>query len=688
MIFLLVVMLIPAILSASSPDNPVSSTEYIPTTTVDVIHSASYDLTVEYNTPQWDGTVDDDILPTITRWIAMPLNGEITIENISTQSEYDTDGLLEIGQPILMRGIKLVPVLFHPIVRDQNGEAYVVNQTTVDLKLSAELPPLNELGRAIRTMWGNLLLNRDDPRRDWPQGDASATYIYVVPDDDRVREIMEPLYLLRSLEGFTVRELTSFGNNANFVKEQILLYHQDPDIPPVEYVCMVGDDGGPFSVPSMMRGSSDYPYVQLEGDDDPYPEAAVGRLSYNSIAELQRIVDKILTYEQEPDFEDAGWLRRGAVAAGNRISGRSTILVSQWVRDLMLDREFTSVDTFWWTMGGGVANFMRRTFDREVSFVNYRGWTGLEDWSPQDAQRLTNDYFPIALLLACNTGDFSGGVLGFSEALLRAEGGAIGAIGCAGAQGRVNFNNAMMAGFYRGVFDDEPVRLGWMLNRAKLELLALYGPYAGKTALNHCYWTNLMGDPATVIWMDVPQEASIGIPEEVDFGDGELVVSVTGANEEPLAGVRVGFHKPDDFTAAAYSDEDGEAIIALDPRQLTAGTGYVTVSGSQVLIHTEEIELVQPEALVVYESYRIQDDDFEPRHGNSDGFPNPNETIGIYLLLHNIGAEEINGLNVTLEIEEDVCTIIQDFYMHGVPVGPGDMFQAQFVVRLEPNFPD
>jgi hypothetical protein len=53
-----------------------------------------------------------------------------------------------------------------------------------------------------------------------------------------------------------------------------------------------------------------------------------------------------------------------------------------------------------------------------------------------------------------------------------APGGAIAAIGTAGSQSRVDYNNALMAGFYRGFFNDSLQNIGWSLVRAKLELFA------------------------------------------------------------------------------------------------------------------------------------------------------------------------------------------------------------------------
>ena len=629
--------------------------------------------------------------PVITRWVALEPSGEVQF------SGDDPDGLY-LGEPLAVGGVKLVPISFNPADLTDN---IVANRSTYEygLTINSSLPDFTGMSYAQRQMWFDFIINnsdlRRDPARDFPGG-SSAAYIYVVPDDRRVSEIMEPLYDLRKKQGYQVKELIVMNEDGRNIREEIQTWHRVG--PPVEFVCLVGDAGGEFSVPTLLRGSSDYPYGQLDGND-PYPEAAVGRLSFESLAQLEHLVNKILTYELEMNFDNPDWMLRGSVAAGNRISGMSTKLVSQWVRNLMLDRGFTSVDTFWWDMGGTVANHMRRSFERDVAFVNYRGWTGLENWSAMDAVRLRNEALPVALLLACNTGDFADGDFSFSEALLRADGGAIGALGSSGSQGRVNFNNALLAGFYRGLFDGEPVRLGWMINRAKLELLSVYGQYSEEMAANHCYWTNLMGDPGTIIWTEIPQEATIEAPEELEITDGEIEVRVLSAgDEQPLENIRVGFYKPDnggplgDRSVAACTDADGIARITFELREMSGGTGYISISGTQVITQTVEIELSSPSNYIGYaDEYFIFDTeiDGQPYVGNGDNTPNPNEVIGLTVSLRNYGRDAIfPNTRYTLTSEADVVTILQGNGSVERPIFALERFQLEFLVRLEPNFPD
>lgn len=641
----------------------------------------------------------------VTRWIALPDVGNFELQEIShAQSPLDNvdyppaesvkieipHEIVRIGEESRVRGIRFVPIMFSVVTDDpETGSFQLVQNTVVEIDLPPEPPNLEKLGFAVRRMWGDLLLNNDVPRRDPLEGIASASYVFVMPADDAVMEIMEPLIRWRGLQGYTIREIIGEDDNESIL-ERIQVF--DRTGPPVEYVCLVGDAHGEFTVPAMMGGSSDYPYALIDGNNY-FPEAAVGRLSYNETEELERIVDKILSYEQEPEWEDEDWLRRGAIAVGDEELGISPVLMGRWIRNLMLENEFERVDTLWWTMNSDVLEFMESAFDRGTKFINYRGARGIGDWTPHNAARLRNTYLPIAFFLSRNAGDYANGQFGFTEALLRAEGGAIGAIGTTGGQGWLNYNNAMMAGFYHGVFDDGAARLGWMLNRARLELLALFGDNGYEMAANHAFWTNLMGDPATIIWTGTPVEVEIEVPEEINIGDGELDVQVT-LEDEPAAEVRIGLFQPSvngigGFAVAAYSDDNGVAHLEFDPQRAQEGEAFVTASGDGIRQVTEQTELTQPPRMMVYVSQIIIEDDFEPREGNDDGIINPLEIFEIMISTRNIGDQIIfGGLDFTLETEAEECAVLNAVGRYEFDVIAGEQVWQSFLIRAESDYPD
>ncbi len=693
-VFVLVVFVVPITLHAI---------EYLPGTQNDTGVQMIIDRTADHryrvhievdagNLPIW---LEDEAIPTITRWVALPDHGKFSIRE--SKIEYNEKTLstdtynrlrsidlppecITAGTEAQVQGLRLAPVSFNP-VRIIDGKIDLVSNADFFIEIDSP-PPIDRLSRNVRKAYGDLIINNPLPRRD-DNGYGSGC-IYVAPPDDRVSELLQDLYQFRRLQGFDVREIV-IQDEFNWETLYESIQNANRWSGPIEYICLVGDTGGDFIVPTTLQGTSDYHYSLLSGDD-PLPDAAVGRISYNSIGELERIIQKILAYELDPDLENLDWLRRGAVCAGNRISGLSTILVSRWVRDQLLDYGFNSVDTLWFTMNGSVEDFMRRSFDRGVSFINYRGWTGMEDFSPGDAGRLTNDFYPVALLLGCSTGDFDGIGAGYTEALLRAEGGAIGAIGSATLQSRVNYNNALMAGYYDGVLDGGITRLGWTLNRAKLELFAAYG-MTRQWVISHAYWTNLMGDPATTIWLGEPREVVIDAPNQavINFDPVEITVTHEG---NPVEEARVGFHKDGEMTAAFYTDGNGVAEIYLDPREVDEGNASIMVSGDRILPTQRNIQLVSADQLMQYRNQWILDGNNEPNNGNNNGIANPMETFTLFVGLQNLGNRNIAApVDLTLQTNRDEIDILRDDFRIEQDIMAGGFTTGNFLIEAAPDFP-
>ena len=629
---------------------------------------------------------EDTADQSITRWIAVPQGANITAE---LTSDYNNNNKTAIntGEGWTVGNISFVPLSINPNLLQASNDRNAVITTSLKINFLGGSPDDVSLSGLQRKMFGNLLLNNHLPRRDDVEVQQSSRYIYVVPDENRVSEAMEPLYELRKLEGFSISELRPYAwEDANDILRRIIELHEAG--PPVEYVCLVGDVGGEYSIPAFIDGSSDYPYGLLEGED-PLPEAAVGRISYNSIAELERIVNKILTYQLEPDLNNTDWLSKAAVASGSEQSGFSTILVNRWVRDLLLQNDYTEVDTFWYTMGNTVEDFMSEAFEDGISFLSYRGYTGLENWTPQEASRFDNEFLPVALLLACNSGDYDGRGAGMTEALLRADGGAIGAIGTVGSQSRVPYNNALCSGFFRGVIEDDVCRLGWALNCAKLELFSAYDVVDMDRVSGHANWTILMGDPGTVIWLGEPREVVIDAPNRVGDGDGVFTVNVTSVQGDPLSDVRVGLFKLDDISLASYTDDDGNAEFHINHEAVGEGIATLTASGDRVLVTSVEIDFFTSPHILEYVDYSIIEDGEAPHMGNGDNVLNPNETVTISALIINSGAMVIDQqINFRLSSPSNAVEIVDDEYLHQEQLSPDSTVLVNFLVRLTSSFPD
>ncbi len=701
--YIMLTVLLPAMLLAA-PGTEFAQTSASTHGTVTVVNTGSSSLSVTCKfDPTWMNEVTEpEDIPALTRWIIVDGDGLPTIvstsstlldgdgtELIRARSSTDFSDAVEVGEPIIQRGVRLVPVTFRSVTQTKNNSQECIASITTEIEIPQGNMHSKQMRPVLEEMWGDLILNREQPSRDRDNESTGGLYVYVIPDNNDVRNRISPLIQWRRQQGYLTREISCPDwANADFVMQQLL----NIDMPetPIDYILLAGDVLGNFPVPTPFRGiESDYYYTFLNGEDR-IPDAAVGRISYNSLAELERIVDKILNYEQHPEFQDEEWLRRGAVVAGSRISGYSSILVSKWLRDQLIFNDFTSVDTLWYTMGRRIGDFMEREFNRGVAYVSYRGWTGLEDWSPIEAGALRNHYLPTAILLACNSGDYAGQQTGFTEALLRAQGGAIAAIGVAGAQSRINFNNAMLASYFRGVLDNGIYRIGWALNHARVELMATYGSRERELTVDHSAWTNLMGDPATIIWRGMPQEVRITAAQEISYGLGMFNVTVVDPdNNQPVVNARVGFSKGNEVVSAAITDEDGQATIRFDNRRVSPGAGTITVSGDKIVPASTQIQLSRPNQTLVLQAFNVQEDNRAPRRGDGNGMPEPNEIFGVTVSLLNIGSQAIpSPTDCQLSTESEFVDIQEANYRIQQAINPNSAASASFQILAGSDFPD
>jgi hypothetical protein len=186
----------------------------------------------------------------------------------------------------------------------------------------------------------------------------------------------------------------------------------------------------------------------------------------------------------------------------------------------------------------------------------------------------------------------------------------------------------------------------------------------------------------------MPQEVQIDAPEVVRNGDGEMVVSITNADDEPVNGARVGLYKPGEIISAAYTNEGGEATLKFDPALTSDGQAFITASGDMIVPVSEEIEFRVSDNLLIYRSRRIVEDGFNPHVGNGDGTPNPRETIGLYVTVQNTGEAAIEGgVDFTLSANHDFCRIINENFAYNGRINPNGVVEASFLVRIELNFP-
>ncbi len=648
-------------------------------TTINSIESFTETGYAPFIVPVLDGTVDLDF------------SGSPSLDYLNTDGFWPPNPI-EVGEPAILRGHRMVSVIVYPMqINPQTGE--IKYNTNVDFELNYSGQGTNEITNPARPrpsstidrVLESLVINPPSLSRDDHQRGA---YLLVYYNANGIANSLAPLITWRKRQGWQVETMAVQVNaQANDIKALIQRAYDEWDVPP-EMIALVGDpDWGGSGIPAFANDQTDLHYARLEGNDI-LADADYGRISCLNIQELDRVVAKIVNYESNPFMDNTDWYRQGAVCAGNSISGLSTILVNKWVRRQTMDRGWQNVHEWYFNapfQGLSVPNFFASEFARGISYATYRGWIGMEQLSPQQIMgfQATRRY-PFATTMTCQSGQYIGTECQ-TEAFFRSPGGAIGSIGFATANTKVPYNNAVFTGIWHGLLKLGLYNIGSACNYGRYNTFRQYAGFEDQNVDNFSYWANLMGDPATEMFTDIPQIVNCEHEENVPLGTTRLTVRLTDdGGDLSIADAQVCLYKAnDDFQVVSHTNESGIADFAIASDALSAGNLLITATRHNMKPYLGTISIGQEEQFFGAETWEIQHDD------NEDGVANPGEEVTLALVIKNFGTEDLDdSLVVTFESYTDWATVgdraivIRDAPQHGESVG------MELNVELDRAVPD
>lgn len=445
--------------------------------------------------------------------------------------------------------------------------------------------------------------------------------------------------------------------NRTAIRNELIARYEDAD-PKFDYIVIVGDDSGPYSVPASSGtgyGHGDHQYATLAGGDQ-LVDVGLGRISVESNSQVETYVNKVLTYEKNVDLDNTDWYLRGALNVSSNHSGYGTVLLERYHRHAMLDIGYTQADTAW-VSPWGQGNTNNRSVNRinaGVSFYSARGYggTGLNIGTINGLSN--DDMTPVVIDLTCWTGNWSQ-ELGINESYMRAgtptvARGGIGAIGNATGGTNPRFNNCLGIGAGNSVLVLRNPTLGDMHFGAKLNIWNNFNGLDGNLA-NFNQWDNLMGDPLVWLWTSIPQIMDVETIDSFDLGTNSVSVIVTDGGT-PIENAWVTFYKVDDdeeIIERGITDSQG-AVTLNTPVRFT-GTAYLTITKQHYAPYQLELEIGEPAARVSFTSIDFIDDGTNGTVGNNNGIPEAGETVGLAVTARNFGEDTQSA--VTLSVASD-----------------------------------
>jgi hypothetical protein len=599
---------------------------------------------------------------------SQPVDNKFVIDAaFYTKGDVFPGRVVDIGEPAIMRDFRVVNITVNPFQYDpQTKELRIVTNVDIVVNTSGTTgenikQDNKKLSRFFEPMYRSTILNYEslNTRED---GFQQPCYLFIYPNDATIAATLSDLVDWKHQKGFEVH-VQEFNSGTSFytIKSYIQTAYDTWENPP-EFICLVGDAGGSYNIPTdhMGYGEGDHGYVRLEGNDI-LADAFIGRLSIASNFNLQTIIFKILNYEKIPFMGQTDWYNKALLVGDpTTYSGISPMYTKQAIKEMInyTHPDMNCIEVY----SGSFVSQMSSNLNSGVSYFNYRGYWGMSGWNTSHINSLNNGYMmPFAVALTCGTGDFEGTTDCISEAFLKAGSpgapkGAIGAISTATLSTHTCFNNCVDAGIYYSIFADGIYHMGGALNRGKLNLYLNYPQNPASAVYNFSYWNNLMGDPGLELWTSVSQDMVVNYDAQVAVGTNYLEVLVEDTNGFPLENAWVtALMGSDDIFATGYTDAEGMIILPIDAQ--TPGSVNLTVTKHNYIPHLGNFDIGNTDRFVNVFALNIDDDTSGSSFGNGDGIVNPGENIELGVNLKNFGTSTANSVTATIFSQDDFITI-------------------------------
>ena len=566
-----------------------------------------------------------------------------TADKLAAAPADPTAPVVLIGEAAIMAGQTVVPLTISPVVYDAVARrGLAARSIEIELTISGGAPKAD--ARPVAASFDGWLRDNasgyDSAGKSAAAGALPGTYALVRHGDAAITSRTAALEAWRKRQGYHVEivDVDVVGNGTLQIKGALQALYNDDTIPPLEFVTLVGDEDGSYGVPtwtetlSAYSGPGDHYYTTLDGPD-VLSDVHIGRLSFETLDQLDIIVAKIIGYEQTPPMGDTSWFGRAYLQGDPSDSGVTTIFVNQWLKGHLEALGWAQVDTTW---GGLFTTPFTSNVNDGLSVYGYRGYYNMSGITQSRIGTLDNEgMLPVAILPTCDTGTITQGECR-SESWMRASnGGGIAAVGTATIGTHTRYNNCYYHGIWNGLLYNDDHRIGVAHTLGKVELYNNYEVQEPWTVEIWCVWNTLLGDPATDMWTGVPSALTVDHPASLSPGATAIPVGVTSYGS-PVAGLVVCVHQDGVFQQSALTDAAGEVLLSVPG--LTGGSVQVTVHGHGYLPYLGSLGVGTVGQFCGLEDLTI----------SGDGVLNPGETVDLGVAVHNHGTSTAYGVTGTL----------------------------------------
>jgi hypothetical protein len=406
---------------------------------------------------------------------------------------------------------------------------------------------------------------------------------------------------------------------------------------------------------------------------DVYTEVHVNRLPTSTAADVDLMIDKILSYETavHPEWGQKMLMLAEVLFPTNWQPGQTIqdngADVTELIRSKHLNDTNMQVARLYQTddlYPGSYPESRAATLDSMNAGFNhifhvghgYRFNLHVADANvtiPDADALVNNDRFFNLYMLNCTANAFDFDCLG-EHFLMNPTGGAVSAMGSS------NSAFATAATYYTDkytevVFDDDVVRIGAAHSASRL----------GRTPIailtdNADYWTHLiyasLADPAMQMFNDPVQTLQVTHPDTILAGVAAFDVTVTSEGVPQDSAVVCIWKGTEDYQVVPT---DGLGVASFSFASETPGSLSVVVTGHNRGAYTGTIRAVAaPGAYLAFSGATVDDDSLGGTFGNGDGVIDAGETVDLTPQASNTGTSASQAATMTISTANPAVTVV------------------------------
>lgn len=568
------------------------------------------------------------------------------------------------------RSIWVYPFRTNPVQQTLRVYKELTLKITFDKSFDSTV---NSIDPAFNTLYQDHFINYNTLKYD-PVSEQGK--MLIISHSDFI-EAMEPFSNWKTQVGIEneIVDIAEIGANASDLKSYIQDYYDDNGL---TYVLLVGDHQQ-IPADNLAAGYSDNSYTYVSGNDH-YPDLFIGRFSAESVAHVETMVSRTVSYEQSPLNSS---LYQNAVSIGSEDGTSSTDPSSgstgmgdddeaDWHHLMNINSDlldFTYINVLELYEGGPYAGSsdasgnpsdsdLSLAINEGVGLINYTGHGSSEEFvttgfNNTDVDNLTNtENFPFIFSVACVNGEFMNSTC-FAEKWLRAtddNDNPTGAVAVIMSTINQSWNPPMSAQdemndiLTEQYADNIRRSFGAITMQGCMKMNDEYG--SGGDEMTDT-WT-IFGDPSLMVRTDKVGQLSPTYEEIIPIGSTSLEVSSNYDNAVVALSI-------DNVLIAEAIVVNGQATLNFESlTEVQEYTLTITAFNTTPYIGTVQ-SIVMEGPFIVDESFSLVD-----TLGGIDGEIEAGDSLSFSLDLENVGIETASNLELVVSTSSSYIEVLND----------------------------